>query len=63
MSEANRTITITDENLLKSQISMQGALSAIKSLSNNSLLVKSKLQTLLSAKFIPKINIPHKSEN
>lgn len=30
----------------------------MKSLSNNSLLVKNKLQTLLSAKFIPKINIP-----
>lgn len=54
--EAERNVSNLEHQLLKSQITLQGAVSSLKSLSINSLTLKNKLHSILSSKFLPNIS-------
>lgn len=54
--EAERNVSNLEHQLLKSQITLQGAVSSLKSLSINSLTLKNKLHSMLSSKFLPNIS-------
>lgn len=57
VNEAGKKLNTIDQQLLRSQLTLQSAVTSLKSLSVNSLTVKSKLHSLLSAKFLPNVKI------
>lgn len=57
VNEAGRKLNTIDQQLLRSQLTLQSAVTSLKSLSVNSLTVKSKLHSLLSAKFLPNVKV------
>ncbi|XP_018570246.1 biogenesis of lysosome-related organelles complex 1 subunit 3 [Anoplophora glabripennis] len=57
VNEAGRKLNTIDQQLLRSQLTLQNAVTSLKSLSINSLTVKSKLHSLLSAKFLPNVKV------
>ncbi|RZC41790.1 biogenesis of lysosome-related organelles complex 1 subunit 3 [Asbolus verrucosus] len=57
VGEAGKSLTSIDQHLIKSQLTLQNAVTSLKSLSANSLAIKNKLQSLLSAQFIPNIKV------
>jgi hypothetical protein len=57
VGEAGKNLASIDQQLIKSQLTLQNAVTSLKSLSANSLAIKNKLQSLLSAQFIPNIKV------
>ncbi|CAH0559700.1 unnamed protein product [Brassicogethes aeneus] len=57
IEEAAKSLNTIDQQLLRSQVTLQNAATAIKSLGATSLSLKNKLQSLLSAKFLPNITV------
>ncbi|XP_063912176.1 biogenesis of lysosome-related organelles complex 1 subunit 3 [Zophobas morio] len=57
IGEAGKNLTSIDQQLIKSQLTLQNAVTSLKSLGANSLAIKNKLQSLLSSQFIPNIKI------
>lgn len=57
IGEAEKNLNLIDQQLIKSQVTIQSAVTSLKSITLNSLAIKNKLQNLLSAQFIPNINI------
>jgi len=57
ISQAGKNVSAIDQQLLKSQITLQTAVTSLRSLNISSALLKDKLQSILSSKFIPNINI------
>ncbi|XP_076253241.1 biogenesis of lysosome-related organelles complex 1, subunit 3 isoform X1 [Rhynchophorus ferrugineus] len=62
INEAGKSLDSIEQHLLKSQITLQGAVSSLKLLSVNSLTLKNKLHSLLSSKFLNNITVT-KDEN
>lgn len=60
INEASKTLSTVDQQLLKSQIVLQGALPSMRSLSSNSFSLRSKLQSLLSSKFFFNVKVEDK---
>lgn len=60
VNEASNTLSTVDQQLLKSQIILQGVLPPMRSLSANSFSVKNKLQSLLSSKFLFNVKVENK---
>ncbi|CAG9769617.1 unnamed protein product [Ceutorhynchus assimilis] len=56
VDEAGKNLNALEHQLLKSQITLQGAVTSLKTLSVNSLTLKNKLHSLLSSKFLNNIN-------
>ncbi|XP_048526596.1 uncharacterized protein LOC125505862 [Dendroctonus ponderosae] len=56
IGEAEKTLGSVEHQLLKSQITLQGAVTSLKTLSVNSLTLKNKFHSLLSSNFLPNIN-------
>ncbi|XP_050295577.1 uncharacterized protein LOC126735586 isoform X4 [Anthonomus grandis grandis] len=56
VDEAGKNLNAIEHQLLKSQITLQGAVSSLKTLSVNSLTLKNKLHSLLTSKFLPNIS-------
>ncbi|KAJ8961734.1 hypothetical protein NQ318_021334 [Aromia moschata] len=57
INEAEKNLNGIDQHLLRSQLTLQGAATSLKSLSINSLTIKSKLHSLLSGKFLPNVKV------
>lgn len=57
VGEAGKNLTCIDQQLIKSQLTLQNAVTSLKSLSATSLAIKNKLHSLLSAQFIPNIKV------
>ncbi|XP_050498774.1 biogenesis of lysosome-related organelles complex 1 subunit 3 [Diabrotica virgifera virgifera] len=55
--EASKNLNVIDQHLLRSQITMQNAVTSLKTLSINSLSIKSKLHSLLSSKFLTNVTL------
>ncbi|KAJ8973027.1 hypothetical protein NQ317_012632 [Molorchus minor] len=55
INEADRNLNMIDQQLLRSQLTLQNAATSLKSLSVNSLTIASKIHFLLSAKFLPNV--------
>ncbi|XP_030751853.1 uncharacterized protein LOC115879276 [Sitophilus oryzae] len=62
LNEAGKTLDSVEQQLLKSQMTLQGAVQSLKSLSVNSLTLKNKFHSLLSSNFLSNIT-SSKSEN
>lgn len=62
INEAGKSLDSIEQHLLKSQITLQGAVSSLKLLSVNSLTLKNKLHSLLSSKFLNNVTVT-KDEN
>ncbi|KAF2902865.1 hypothetical protein ILUMI_03323 [Ignelater luminosus] len=60
ISQAGKNLSTIDQQLLKSQITLQTAVPSLRSLNINSALLKERLQSILSSKFIS--NIKTKSQ-
>lgn len=56
LGEAEKNLSSVERQLLKSQITLQGAVTSLKTLSVNSLTLKNKFHSLLSSKFLSNIN-------
>lgn len=54
---ASKQLLSSDQILMKSQVSMQSALSSVKSTQTNVKQLKDKTEDILTANFIPQINI------
>ena len=61
IDEAGKKFNSIEQQLLKSQVTLQGAITSLKTLSVNSLTLKNKLYSLLSAKFLANV-VPTKVE-
>lgn len=57
IDDATKNLNNIDQQLLRSQLTLQNAVSALRSLSINTLSFKDKLQNMLSAKFIPNVKV------
>ncbi|KAJ8935884.1 hypothetical protein NQ314_012600 [Rhamnusium bicolor] len=57
INDAGKNLIAIDQQLLRSQLTLQNAVTSLKSLSVNSLTVKNKLHFLLSAKFLPNMKV------
>ncbi|XP_019881265.1 biogenesis of lysosome-related organelles complex 1 subunit 3 isoform X2 [Aethina tumida] len=57
IEEASKTLNVIDQQLLKSQVTLQNAATSLKTLSATSVTLKNKLQSLLSAKFLPNVKV------
>ncbi|KAJ8922079.1 hypothetical protein NQ315_008720 [Exocentrus adspersus] len=57
INEAGKQLNSIDQQLLRSQLTLQSAVTSLKSLSINSLTMKSKLHSMLSAKFLPNVKV------
>ncbi|KAK5649697.1 hypothetical protein RI129_000726 [Pyrocoelia pectoralis] len=55
ISQAGKNLTAIDQELLKSQNTLQTAVTSLRSLHLNSVMIKEKLQTVLSSKFLSNI--------
>ncbi|XP_057664056.1 biogenesis of lysosome-related organelles complex 1 subunit 3 [Diorhabda carinulata] len=55
VNEAGKTLNLIDQNLIRSQITLQIAVTSLKTLSINSLTIKSKLHSLLSSNFLSNV--------
>ncbi|XP_066140052.1 biogenesis of lysosome-related organelles complex 1 subunit 3 [Euwallacea fornicatus] len=56
MDEAGKNLNSLEHQLLKSQMTLQGAVTSLKTLCVNSLTLKNKFHSLLSSKFLPNIS-------
>ncbi|XP_044257770.1 biogenesis of lysosome-related organelles complex 1 subunit 3 [Tribolium madens] len=57
IGENGKNLISIDQQLIKSQLTLQNAVTSLKSLGANSLSIKNKLHSLLSAQFIPNIKV------
>ncbi|KAG5891471.1 hypothetical protein JTB14_004414 [Gonioctena quinquepunctata] len=57
LNDANRNLNMIEQQLLRSQLTMQNAVTSLKTLSINSLTIKSKLHSLLSSNFLSNISV------
>lgn len=55
VNEANKHLNVIEQQLLRSQMTMQNAVASLKTLSINSLSIKSKLHSLLSSNFLANV--------
>ncbi|KAL1500897.1 hypothetical protein ABEB36_006316 [Hypothenemus hampei] len=55
VNEAENGLNSAENKLLKSQITLQGAVTSLKTLGSNSVTLKSKLHSLLSSKFLSNV--------
>lgn len=55
ISQAGKSLTAIDQELLKSQNTLQTAVTSLRSLHLNSVMIKEKLQTVLTSKFLSNI--------
>ncbi|XP_074041028.1 biogenesis of lysosome-related organelles complex 1, subunit 3 isoform X2 [Leptinotarsa decemlineata] len=57
VNKARKNLNDIDQQLLRSQFTVQNAVTSLKSLSVNSLTLKSKLHSLLSANFLSNVTV------
>ncbi|CAG9824096.1 unnamed protein product [Phaedon cochleariae] len=57
ISQASRNLNNIEQQLLRSQLTMQNAVMSLKTLSVNSLMIKSKLHSLLSSDFLSNVTV------
>ncbi|KAF5301016.1 hypothetical protein FQR65_LT08999 [Abscondita terminalis] len=55
MSQAGKNLSAIDQQLLKSQNTLQTAVTSLRSLQANSTMIKDRLQTIISSKFLTNI--------
>ncbi|XP_017774343.1 PREDICTED: uncharacterized protein LOC108561045 isoform X1 [Nicrophorus vespilloides] len=56
ITKARDVLNTAEQELIKSQITLQGALTALRGLNHNSAAIKNKLRDILSSNFISNIN-------
>lgn len=57
VQKATNNLNDTEQKLLQSQITIQSAVTSLRSLGSNSTSIKNKLQSVLTCRFIPNIKI------
>ncbi|GLV31433.1 Biogenesis of lysosome-related organelles complex 1 subunit 3 [Carabus blaptoides fortunei] len=59
INEAARDLTSTDQQLLKSQVTLQAAVTSLRSLNHNASALKEKLDIVISSQFFPNVRLSH----
>ncbi|XP_060523628.1 uncharacterized protein LOC132700377 [Cylas formicarius] len=57
VTDTHKSLGAIDQQLMKSQVVLQGAVSSLKTLSINSLAIKNKLHSVLSSNFLPNVQV------
>lgn len=57
IGEATKSLSVLDQQLIKSQVTLQNAVTSLKVLNTNSALIKNKLHSMLSAHFLSSVRI------